>query len=466
MSDPFQGTSEDNIGILCDGIFVAGSRAATLFGTWNAVFYIEGQIAFQTPFTISSTAPPPGGGPPAGSGSPPKITFVDIPGTLVFDAPTDWNLGFADPDGDINWILFENLTATGWTSSGGWNPATENGIAGMTSGSLGITTRCSTLGKRTVRVTLFDEAGNSSKPWEYTFDCVSNSGGSNPPPPSGSGDNPWDTTLGQNCFEQWIDVAMSALNGYDGSSSFNGNKPYSINKYGVLEGRNFHSVRAPDDFGPVYHNNKYWFMWDFWNTWNPVSGWPNDAWDAAGVPSLRGFVNDCIDAGGAPSGPTEFARALDDDGNAQLSDSEVLSAIQYWISGDALPDVNQLIDDQMMLALIRLWITGESLNLAGAPQTLMPQAFSVHGLRITSQGALQQTVHVMGSQVVASEIQVFDLQGRPVTEQQVGASSIRLTLRSLNGKPLANGTYMFVVTVYGARGEVWRSGVQKLIVLR
>lgn len=123
---------------------------------------------------------------------------------------------------------------------------------------------------------------------------------SGPISPGGKG-NPWETSAGQNCFEQWITEAMSRLNAYNGDSDFNARKPWSINKYGVLEGNpkfGSTSVSAPDDFA-AHNNNKYWWMWDHYP--NEIS-WTNPNWNGAGVPLLRDYVTKCVaNAGGTPS---------------------------------------------------------------------------------------------------------------------------------------------------------------------
>ncbi len=88
---------------------------------------------------------------------------------------------------------------------------------------------------------------------------------------------------------------MAKVNAFDGGSDFNARKPYSINKYGLLEGKGMQSVAAPDNFRD-YGNNKYWYMWDYWVPTS--SGWPWPQWNAAGVPPLRDFVNKTLAATG------------------------------------------------------------------------------------------------------------------------------------------------------------------------
>lgn len=107
--------------------------------------------------------------------------------------------------------------------------------------------------------------------------------------------NPWDTPQGQACFERWISESMALLNSYDGTEEFNGRKPWSINRYGLLEGNPLYgpmSVAAPDDFH-YYDNNRYWWMWAHYK-WDPYLGWDDPNWNGAGVPPLQSYVQDCI----------------------------------------------------------------------------------------------------------------------------------------------------------------------------
>lgn len=100
----------------------------------------------------------------------------------------------------------------------------------------------------------------------------------------------------QGCFERWITEAMSRLNAYNGDEDFNANKPYSINKYGQLEGRYFHSAYEPDNFHQ-YNNSKYWWMWDHY-TVESVSDWSREEWRAAEVPALRPYMRQCLGESG------------------------------------------------------------------------------------------------------------------------------------------------------------------------
>lgn len=101
---------------------------------------------------------------------------------------------------------------------------------------------------------------------------------------------PYNTPWGQALIEQWITLTQNRLNSFTGTASFNANKPWHFNKYGILEGTYVHSVAAPDDFR--YHGyNKYWEMWDLYPN-GPGQPWSDANWNSAGIPPLRQFVND------------------------------------------------------------------------------------------------------------------------------------------------------------------------------
>lgn len=119
------------------------------------------------------------GATPPGQGQGPQITSIGIPKTLELEVPTDWEVGFYDPDGDINRIKFESWAGSEWIASGEWDP----GVTEVTQGIIGVQTTCHQLGTVKAKVTLYDSAGHSSTR-EYSFDCVE-AGTPSPPPQAG-----------------------------------------------------------------------------------------------------------------------------------------------------------------------------------------------------------------------------------------------------------------------------------------
>src|SRR5439155_1216405 len=120
------------------------------------------------------------------------------------------------------------------------------------------------------------------------------SGSGGGPGGSGSG-NPWDNPDGQNCFEKWILLATKMINETDLGPEYNARKPWSFNKYGLMEGKGIASAFAPDDW-ERHNRNKYWWMWDFYDTDATGGVWSDHNLKTARVPSLRDYVRRCSPA--------------------------------------------------------------------------------------------------------------------------------------------------------------------------
>jgi hypothetical protein len=165
-----------------------------------------------------------------------------------------------------------------------------------------------------------------------------------------------------------------------------------------------------------------------------------------------------------PSGEETIAQALDTNGNGTLEDSEILTAIQYWISGEAVPGTGgKTISDAEMLKLIELWISGGSVSGAGVSP--VPQPLRIDNIVSRTRGAVT-TFEVQGSGIAGLELEVFDLAGRRLFQQRTAGN--RLAFQGLDsaGRTLANGVYLYVVTARGYDGRMIRSEVKKLVVLR
>lgn len=92
---------------------------------------------------------------------------------------------------------------------------------------------------------------------------------------------------------------MAKLNAYDGGPEHNARKPWSINQYGLLEGRRPagpFSVAAPDNFDD-YGNDKYAYMWAIWVPTGALGAWTWPEWNAAGIEPLQPFVLKCLGGG-------------------------------------------------------------------------------------------------------------------------------------------------------------------------
>jgi hypothetical protein len=104
---------------------------------------------------------------------------------------------------------------------------------------------------------------------------------------------PWETPKGQACIEKWIAESMAKLNKHVGNSTFNANKPWSIDQYGAVVGRHVASVPGgPTDF-PHFGYNKYHWMWAHYQATEP-SEWHTVEWRAAKIAPLQSFVLACM----------------------------------------------------------------------------------------------------------------------------------------------------------------------------
>jgi len=104
---------------------------------------------------------------------------------------------------------------------------------------------------------------------------------------------PPQTAAGRACIERWIQEVSLRLNGFDGDASFNSNKPWRINQYGLFAARNLGSAYEPDDWAQ-YGADKYRWMWGHYTTELALPDWNDGNFNAARLAGLRWFVRQCL----------------------------------------------------------------------------------------------------------------------------------------------------------------------------
>jgi len=73
---------------------------------------------------------------------------------------------------------------------------------------------------------------------------------------------------------------------------------------------------------------------------------------------------------------------------------------------------------------------------------------------------------VRGSNIKAIRVEVFNLAGKRVFQSdEVARKTLRWHLQDSQGRPLANGVYLYVVTIKGLDGRTLRE-VDKLVLKR
>jgi hypothetical protein len=98
-----------------------------------------------------------------------------------------------------------------------------------------------------------------------------------------------------------------------------------------------------------------------------------------------------------------------------------------------------------------------------AVTTLSPLAVQMIELRPVG-NSWELQVH--GEGVAATQLEVFDLSGRKIFDQQASGVTLQFSGLGSSGERLANGVYLYVVTVKGWDGSIIRSEVRKLVILR
>jgi hypothetical protein len=78
----------------------------------------------------------------------------------------------------------------------------------------------------------------------------------------------------------------------------------------------------------------------------------------------------------------------------------------------------------------------------------------------------QFVLQLEGSPVSALQLQLFALDGRLLLKEQADGNCLEFRARDLQGRPLANGVYLYVLTAYTPEGQEIRGPLRKLFVLR
>ena len=102
---------------------------------------------------------------------PPTTISIDFPSEIPADGtPFHGTVWFQDPDGDVNWVTFDVISATDFTPFA-FNPIESLVEGDARDGTFGFHMWCGTVQDVTLRVTLFDAAGNSSVAVDFAFSC-------------------------------------------------------------------------------------------------------------------------------------------------------------------------------------------------------------------------------------------------------------------------------------------------------
>jgi hypothetical protein len=129
------------------------------------------------------------------------------------------------------------------------------------------------------------------------------------------------------------------------------------------------------------------------------------------------------------------------------------AAGDYEIGGRVMTAVPEL--DFALTPLI-VQVSGEPVEFKVEDVTVTPSP-------VTSAGA---EFKAEGTGILKVEAWVYSLEGKLLFEGSADGASLEFPAVDKVGRPLANGVYLYRVTVHGIDNGLWQSEVRKLIILR
>lgn len=123
------------------------------------------------------------------------------------------------------------------------------------------------------------------------------------------------------------------------------------------------------------------------------------------------------------------------------------------------------IDGRVMTAVPELdfALTPLTVRVAGEPVEFKVEDVLLAPNPVASAGAEFKTE---GTGILKVEAWVYSLEGKLLFKGGADGSSLEFPAVDTAGRPLANGVYLYRVTVHGINDGLWQSGVRKLIILR
>ncbi len=164
-------------------------------------------------------------------------------------------------------------------------------------------------------------------------------------------------------------------------------------------------------------------------------------------------------------------------------------AVQHWILSSSVPNTNgQKIGDAKMLELVKKWVLGatvsqsadsgvanaeamqhlqrliEQIKTGQLPLTSQP--LTLHAVYVRPLSANRWALEAQGRGITRLRIQVFDTAGRLVMDEQAQGSRLQFSGLDPDGQRLANGVYLYLVTVYDLSDIPLRGKLNKWVMLR
>jgi hypothetical protein len=135
--------------------------------------------------------------------------------------------------------------------------------------------------------------------------------------------------------------------------------------------------------------------------------------------------------------------------------ADLIGAIQDYARGE--------IDGAQLIQIIQYYATGTECDqpLSTTTAALAAVPFALEDISYDGQAFVAE-----GTGIAAIDVRGYNLAGQTVFSGSATGNILAFTGLSSDGHVLANGVYLYTMIAYGVGGEVARSRVQKLVLLR
>ena len=216
------------------------------------------------------------------------------------------------------------------------------------------------------------------------------------------------------------------------------------------------------------------FQWDFGDGDASSNTSPSHTYNSAGSFTVQLTVTDnngnsdtasqtinvqaSSGGGGGGSGQGGLSQYDTNPQNCRIDQAELIVMIDDWINGN--------IPQSLLLDGINAWIDQADI-CAGSSGLASPSLEDVRvQSRSTAAGVLFSAQTDRALDVRSMEVRIFGLDGRPIARKQANRGTLAWNLTTDDGDRIANGVYLYRVTVTGPTGNVERGQMRKLTVLR
>lgn len=156
-----------------------------------------------------------------------------------------------------------------------------------------------------------------------------------------------------------------------------------------------------------------------------------------------------------PTGGTMDLESFDTNNNGVIDDPEFFAIIDAWVAGQ--------IDNVLFFQAVDLWVSQGPISSVG----LRSSPLRLDTVALTTRADRRVIFATQGEGIAALGVEIFDLSGTRIFAQETSGARLVWNMNTNDGRPVANGVYLYVVTVRDLlAGGSMRSEVKKLVIQR